>query len=202
VDVFRALGVRMAALLWNHENALGFPAKSGSRRGLTPYGLEVVRWMQAAGMAVDTSHLNEAGFWSILGETPVAPLASHSCCKALRDHFRNPTDAQIRALIARGGYIGVNFYPAFLSADGRADADRVAEHIDHLCQLGGAGIVGFGSDFDGIEVPPKDLRHAGEIPNLLEALRRRGYGEEAVAGIAGGNLLRYYDRIAQGGPCC
>ncbi len=202
VDELRAQGVRMAAILWNHENALGYSAKSGDPRGLKPYGLTVVRRMQEAGMAVDVSHLNEAGFWDILNKTDVPPLASHSCCRSLCAHCRNLTDEQLRALIDGGGYVGVNFYPWFLSEDGRADADRVAEHIDHICQLGGAGIVGFGSDFDGIEVTPKDLRHAGEIPNLLEALRRRGYGEEAVAGIAGGNLLRYYDRIAQGGPCC
>ena len=154
--------------------------------------------MQAVGMAVDTSHLNEAGFWDILEKTDVPPLASHSCCKALCDHFRNLTDDQIRAMIDKGGYIGVNFYPAFLSADGKADAARVAEHIDHICQLGGAGIVGFGSDFDGIETTPSDIRHAGEVPNLLDALRNRGYDGETLEGIAGMNLVRYFERIS---PC-
>ena len=105
VDRYRALGVRMAALLWNHENALGYPAKSGSSHGLKPYGLETVRRMQAAGMAVDTSHLNEAGFWDILEKTDVPPLASHSCCKALCNHFRNLTDDQIRALIDRRQFL-------------------------------------------------------------------------------------------------
>ena len=55
--------------------------------------------------------------------------------------------------------------------------------------------MGFGSDFDGIETAPADLRHPGEVPNLLEALRRRGYDEEAVADIAGLNLVRYFGRI-------
>ncbi|MBR3494891.1 MAG: dipeptidase [Clostridia bacterium] len=197
VREWRAKGIRMAALVWNNPNAIGFPAKGSSTDGLTAYGLSVVREMQRCGIAVDTSHLNEAGFWDILRRTDVPPLASHSCCRGLCDHFRNLTDEQLKALIRSGGYVGVNFYPWFLSKDGRADADRVAEHIDHICQLGGTENVGFGSDFDGIEVTPSDLRHAGEFPNLLDALRRRGYGEDALEKIAGDNLVRYYRRIAQ-----
>ncbi len=196
VAEYRAKGVRMAALLWNNENAIGYPAKSGDHRGLTAYGLEVVREMQRVGMAVDTSHLNEAGFWDLINKTNVPPLASHSCCRALCDHFRNLTDEQIKALIRGGGYIGVNFYPAFLSEDGKADVARVAEHIDHICQLGGAGNVGFGSDFDGIETTPAGLANAEEIPNLLQALRDRGYSETDVEGVAGMNLVRYFDSIA------
>ena len=65
VAQWREKGVRMAALLWNNENALGHSAKSGSTQGLTSYGLQVVREMQRLHMAVDTSHLNEAGFYAI-----------------------------------------------------------------------------------------------------------------------------------------
>ena len=195
VAYWREKGVRIAALTWNNPNAIGFPAKGGSREGLTRYGVEVVCEMQRLGIAVDTSHLNQAGFYDIFGQTLKPPMASHSCCSALCDHFRNLTDTQLREMIRGGGYVGVNFYPAFLSAEGRADAETVAQHIDHICQMGGADIVGFGSDFDGIETTPDDLRTAEDIPNLLDALRRRGYSEEAIAGIAGGNLLSYFDRI-------
>ena len=185
----------MAALLWNNENALGRSAKSGSTQGLTSYGLQVVREMQRLHMAVDTSHLNEAGFYDIFAKTHVAPMASHSCCRALCDHFRNLTDEQLRLMIRQGGYVGINFYPAFLNQDGRADVDTVAEHIDHVCQLGGEKHVGFGSDFDGIECCPRGLEHAGQIPHLLSALRKRGYGEDTLSDIAGGNLKAYFARI-------
>ena len=171
VAQWREKGVRMAALLWNNENALGHSAKSGSTQGLTSYGLQVVREMQRLHMAVDTSHLNEAGFYDIFAKTHVAPMASHSCCRALCDHFRNLTDEQLRLMIRQGGYVGINFYPAFLNQDGKADVDTVAEHIDHVCQLGGEKHVGFGSDFDGIECCPRGLEHAGQIPHLLSALR-------------------------------
>ena len=196
VQLYRDKGVRMAALLWNNENALGYPAKSGDRRGLTDYGLQVAREMQRVGMAVDVSHLNEAGFYDLFAKTDRPPMASHSCCRALCDHFRNLTDEQLRLMIREGGFVGVNFYPNFLSGDGRADAALIARHIDHICQLGGAEIVGFGSDFDGIETTPDNVRHPGDIPNLLDELRRLGYDDAAVAGIAGENLKRYFARIA------
>ena len=68
-------------------------------------------------------------------------------------------------------------------------------HIDHMCQLGAAKHVGFGSDFDGIECTPYDCQSPADIPAILEALRRRGYGEAAIADIAGGNFLAYYRRL-------
>ncbi len=195
VALWREKGVRIAALTWNNENRLGHPAKTGSREGLTAYGVTIAREMQRLHMAVDTSHLNEAGFYDLFAKTDRPPMASHSCCRALCDHFRNLTDDQLRMLIREGGYVGVNFYPAFLAENGRADCETVVKHIDHICQLGGDGIVGFGSDFDGIECAPEGLAHPGEIPNLLQSLRRRGYPEKTIAGIAGGNLLDYFARI-------
>lgn len=196
VQQWRDKGVRIAALLWNNENALGYPAKSGDHRGLTAYGLQVVKEMQRTGMAVDVSHLNDAGFFDIFAKTNLPPMASHSCCRAMCNHFRNLTDEQLCLMIREGGFVGVNFYPHFLSEDGKADAALIARHIDHICQLGGAENVGFGSDFDGIEVTPTNVRHPGEIPNLLEELRRLGYDDAAIAGIAGENLLKYFQRIA------
>lgn len=193
---FRRRGVRIATLTWNHPNAIGQPAKSGSADGLTPYGLRVVKEMQRLGIAADVSHLNEAGFWDLFAKGDRPPMASHSCVRSLCDHFRNLNDDQLRAMIQYGGYVGVNFYPAFLSEDGQADVRTVAEHIDYICQLGGSEIVGLGSDFDGIECAPRNLQHPGDLPNLWNELRRMGYSEAAIEGIAGGNLRDYFRRLA------
>ena len=195
IAAWREKGVRMAALVWNNENRIGFPAKGGSTQGLTEYGVAAVKEMQRLGMAVDTSHLNEAGFYDIFAKTNLPPMASHSCCRALCDHPRNLTDEQLKLMIREGSYVGVNFYPWFLSDAGKADVKRVAEHIDHICQLGGEKIVGFGSDFDGIECVPTGLEHAGQMPNLIAELRARGYDQATIEGIAGKNLLAYYSRI-------
>lgn len=195
VQFWRDRGVRMAAISWNNSTRIAHSAKSRSTEGLSDYGVQVIREMQRVGMAVDVSHLNEAGFWDLFRKGHRPPMASHSCVRSLCDHFRNLTDEQLRTMIQYGGYVGVNFYPHFLSEDGKATVRTVAEHIDYICQMGGSEIVGFGSDFDGIEVCPQGLENAGMIPALLDELRSMGYSEDAVAGVAGGNLRDYFQRI-------
>lgn len=195
VGFWRERGVRMGAPVWNHENTLGVPAKKNADEGLTDYGVQVVKEMQRLGMAVDVSHLNERGFYDLFQKGTKPPMASHSCCRALCDHFRNLTDDQIRLMIRNGGYIGVNFYPAFLAEDKQADCATLVRHIDHICQLGGESIVGFGSDFDGIEIAPEGLKHPGDYANLVQALREHGFSEETIENITGKNLVAYFQRI-------
>lgn len=192
---FFALGVRIAALVWNHPNQLAYPAVGRDTRGLTPYGYSVVRRMHTLGMAVDVSHLNEQGVRDLL-ELGGAPLmASHSCARALCDHPRNLTDEQLRAVFAVNGYVGVNFYPPFLHESGHATLDTVIDHIVHLCEVGGEKNVGLGSDFDGIERHPEGLRHAGDVPKLLTRMQERGFSDALVRAVAGENFQAYMNRV-------
>lgn len=191
---WRKQGVRMAALTWNYENCVATPASRDATTGLKPFGREAVREMQRLKMAVDVSHLNEKGFYELL-EMGVVPLASHSCCRKLCNHVRNLTDDQLKALFSSGGYVGVNFYPAFLRRDEKAGIADVCDHVLHMLEMGGEGKIGFGSDFDGIEMKPEGLTGPQDFPKLMDALRRRGLDEKMIRGIAGENLLQYYDRI-------
>ncbi len=193
---WRERGVRMAALTWNYVNALGTPAKVNATDGLTPFGRQAVREMVRLGIAPDTSHLNEQGFYDIL-EMGVAPVASHSCCRALCSHARNLTDDQLKALFKAGGYVGLNFYPWFLKDDGKCTLDTLADHLLHMLELGGEGMIGFGSDFDGIEVKVPGLENPADLPALFDTLQRRGITGETLEGIAGMNLLNYYDRFSR-----
>lgn len=195
VHEFHERGVRMAALTWNNENEIAYPAKGGTKNGIKPQGWEILGAMADLKMAADTSHLNEAGFWDLIDRHSQPPMASHSCAAKLRPHFRNLTDEQIRAMAKRGGWIGVNFYPNFLTDTGRAGVEDIVRHIDHMCQLGAEKHVGFGSDFDGIEINPYDCQSPADIPKILDGLRALGYSEEAVEDIAGRNFLAYYRRL-------
>lgn len=191
---WRKTGVRMAALTWNYENCVGTPACKDAATGLKPFGREAVREMQRLKIAVDVSHLNEKGFYELL-DMGIVPLASHSCCRALCDHVRNLTDDQLKALFSAGGYVGVNFYPFFLRRDGKAALSDVCDHVVHLLDMGGENQIGFGSDFDGIEVKPEGLQGPQDFPQLLDALRQRGLDEKLIRKISGENLLRYYRQI-------
>ncbi|MBQ9301047.1 MAG: membrane dipeptidase [Clostridia bacterium] len=194
VEEYRRRGVRMAAITWNHENTLAYPAVSGDTRGLKPYGLEAIRLMQEIGMAADVSHLNDAGVWDILEKCEKPPMASHSNCRALVSHCRNLSDDLLREIFAKGGYVGINFWPTIIGEP--ATIDRIIDHIVHMYEMGGQGKVGFGSDFDGIERKPEGIHSPADFPKLLDGLRRRGFAEKDVEDVAGQALLAYYRRIA------
>lgn len=194
LDQWAALGVRMAALTWNYKNVLATPHCVDREAPLTPFGREAVRKMLRLHIAPDVSHLNEGGFFDLL-EMGAVPLASHSCAQALCGHTRNLSDTQLKKLFECGGYVGVNFYPAFLRDDGKATCEDIADHLEHMLRMGGEGKIGFGSDFDGIRVKPADLDNPSMLPHLLDLLRAR-FGEEITRGIAGQNLVDYYSRFA------
>lgn len=186
-----AARVRMIALTWNFENEIGHPAKNGPEGGLKPFGLSLVREMNRKGVLCDVSHLNEAGFWDVIEHSTLPPVASHSNARALCEHARNLTEAQIRAVIEKKGYIGVNFYSAFLANGRAATLEDVYRHVDAILQLGGEDVVGFGSDFDGIDAWPEGLANPADFPALLNFLAARGgYAPEVLEKIAGGNLFR------------
>lgn len=72
----------------------------------------------------------------------------------------------------------------------RPSYKMVVDHIDHAVRIAGIDHVGIGSDFDGIAVPPDGLEDISKVRIIFDELRRRGYAEEAVEKIAGGNFLR------------
>jgi membrane dipeptidase len=100
------------------------------------------------------------------------------------DGIESPSDSVEKAYLLR-----------YYEEKGRphADVSRVADHIDHAVRLAGIDHVGFGSDFDGVgDSLPLGLKDVADYPNLIRELMRRGYGEEDLAKICGGNFLRVW----------
>lgn len=67
--------------------------------------------------------------------------------------------------------------------------EKIIDHIDHAVKLVGADHVGLGSDFDGANMP-EGMEDASKLPKITEALLRKGYSEEDIRKILGGNTLR------------
>jgi membrane dipeptidase len=118
-------------LTHNGDNAIADSAAEGTHwHGLSPFGKEVIAEMNALGMMVDLSHASDETFWDCIRLSRAPVIATHSCCRALCNHRRNLTDEMLRALGENDGYVGVNFYPAFLSerfASDPADAALLDE---------------------------------------------------------------------------
>ena len=190
-------GVRYVTLCHSSDNQVCDSCASEVKRwgGLSPFGKKVVERMNSLGMLVDVSHVSDDTFYDVLKYSTRPVVATHSCCRALCNHPRNMTDDMIRALAAAGGVIQINFYPYFIDPDFAATEKRpsytmIADHIDHAVSLVGVGHVGIGSDFDGIEVTPDGMDDISMMPVLFDELRRRGYSENDLEKIAGGNFFR------------
>ena len=129
-------------------------------------------------------------------------LATHNCCRALCVHDRQFDDRQIRAIIDRGGVIGVAFDDWMLSPlwdhesqdNTGITLETVADHFDHICQIAGnCQHVGIGSDLDGgygKEQSPADMDTIADLQRLEAIFARRGYTDQDITRMLHGNWLR------------
>lgn len=191
---FCGRGVRTMTLTWNNSNGWADGCgDDGPNGGLTHLGREVVATMEELGMVVDISHVAPSTFEDVLAVSRAPLLASHSCARSLREHQRNLTDDQLRAIAASGGVACMNLYPPFLVAEGEATLDDVLDHLEHFIAVAGADHVGLGSDYDGIGRTPVDLEDVSSLPRITAGLLRRGHDESTVEAVLGANLLRVLD---------
>jgi membrane dipeptidase len=192
------LGFREIGLVHTGRNELGNgnSEKRPAVGGLSNFGVAVVKEMNRLGMLVDVSHLNEDGFWDVMDECDAPFIASHSNARELCDHNRNLWDEQICALAAVGGVMGMNFCPPFVDNDrSKASLKRIADHVCHIANLVGTEFVGIGSDYDGIGSTPKGLSNYNSFPRLVAELQKRGFTDDDLTGILGGNFLRVFKKV-------
>ena len=193
--VYHRLGIRMVGLVHSLRNLLADGvADNRTKGGLSQFGVEVVEELDKLGMIVDVSHLSDAGFWDVLEISKDPVVASHSNARAVCNHPRNMTDDMIRALADRGGVMGMNFATDFVHPK-NPSVETLVDHIDHIVDLVGPEHVGLGSDFDGIPDTPRGLEDVSKMPSITKELVKRGYSEEYIRLILGGNHLRLIKRV-------
>jgi membrane dipeptidase len=86
------------------------------------------------------------------------------------------------------------FYPDFTDAT-NPTLERVADHIEYLANKCGKAHVGIASDFDGMEHGVKGLEDASKYPDLIVELLSRGWSDEDLIALMGGNLMRVMDAV-------
>jgi len=212
--IFYELGLRGVGLTWSRRNYAGDgcffkPVREGAKGGLTPFGVEVVQNAETLGMVVDVSHLNDEGFWDVIDIVQQPIIASHSNCRAKVDTMRNLTDHQIEAIAKTGGVIGMNGISAFTgntdASQPRLQAADLVDHVDHIVKIAGIAHVGMGFDFcDGFQnfltapenIDAYDVIDGHEnLHQFTAALIDRGYSDEDILRILGGNFMRVLEGI-------
>jgi membrane dipeptidase len=197
-----AAGLRSLGPVWSRANAFAtgvqfaFPSSPDIGPGLTEAGRALVGACAELGILVDLSHLNEAGFWDVARLEPGPLVASHSGAHALAAASRNLTDAQLEAIAASDGLVGIVFAAPFLRPDFADDAETplalIAEHARYVAERIGARHVALGSDFDGATIPA-ELGDVAGLPKLVAALAEAGFGEEELADVCWRNWRRVLD---------
>jgi membrane dipeptidase len=127
LDSLYQRGVRYMTLTWNNNNSWATSAQyeSGNqkdenvtpqKKGLSDFGIQVVKRMNQLGMMIDLSHTGDQTFWDAINNSTKPILVSHSDAYTISPVYRNLKDDQIKAVAKNGGVIDLNFYPAFLDS--------------------------------------------------------------------------------------
>jgi len=222
VDRCYASGLRVSQLSYNSRTPVADGAFETTDTGVSEYGAKVVGRMNQLGMAVDLSHASDKTQLDALALSKAPVILSHGNCRALNSGaLRATTDEAIHKLAARGGVMGITDISILVKGSEPVSIDDVVDHYDHIRDLAGIEHVGVGSDA-GIEsndlistkavkdaLAKLDLRYnphgerevvmgmegPARMYELTAALVRRGYTDEQIRLILGGNWARVLGEI-------
>jgi membrane dipeptidase len=215
LDVLFGLGVRMCGIAYSESNQLGGGVKDPGDGGLTRFGLDAVRRMNRLGMAIDLSHTGDETARQVCEATERPVFLSHSGARALFSERKLKSDDLLKAVAETGGVIGIEASPhTTISPDHpRHSLESVMDHFEYCVDVMGIDHVGFGPDtffgdhvalhrfyagnldtgevgeFEPVEYV-EGLENPSEFPNVIRWLVGRGYPDEQIAKVVGGNAIR------------
>lgn len=207
ISKFYELGVRQLVFAYNTTNKAGGGCLDQDI-GLTQYGKDLLRECNQIGMVIDCSHVSYTTSMDIIHLSKDPIIFSHSNPRKLIDHPRNITDEQIKACAEKNGVIGINGIGIFLG-NNDTRTEKIVEHIDYVTQLVGPEYVGIGLDCVFAEDELKNyvkenpdifpsqhgfnnvaVANPEQFAEIPELLIKKGYSQESIAQIMGGNFYR------------
>ncbi|MFN9627211.1 MAG: dipeptidase [Planctomycetota bacterium] len=200
---FHEAGLRALGLTHYGSNRYGGGTRS--EVGLSLDAIELLKHCEQLGITIDVTHLSDVAFWQVVDRFGGKIHASHQNARAICDWQRQFSDDQIKAVIERGGVLGValdiimmqNGYVRGLSKN-EATLEVAVDQICHVRDLakGSVGNVGIGTDLDGgygNEQTPADLNKYRDVQKLVTMLLARGFSEQQVQSVFYGNWLRFFE---------
>jgi microsomal dipeptidase-like Zn-dependent dipeptidase len=181
-----AAGYRVIGLAHFFDNDFAGSAAGEHKTGLTPLGKQLVREVEARRMIIDLAHSSAATINDVLALAQRPVIVSHTGVKGTCDNNRNLSDAQLVAIAAHGGLIGIGFWD---TATCGQDAQAIARAVRYTVKLVGVDHVALGSDFDGAVTEPFDTTG---LVQITDALLQQGFSDDDVRKIMGGNALRFF----------
>ena len=220
--LFHALGVRVIQITYNERNLLGNGCYERTDEGLTHFGIDAIREMNQLGILIDLSHVGDKTTLEAakMSEKPVA--CTHANARSFFDHVRNKTDDALNLIVEKSGVIGANAFPPFLPRGFESTVQDYVDAIDDLVERVGIDHVGVGTDntqaqpkqfFDWLfaqqgtkikerpvalpdpVVHPEGMETPDKLPNVSLELQARGYSQEDITKILGGNWLRLFREV-------
>ncbi|KMK76719.1 diguanylate cyclase [Alkalihalobacillus pseudalcaliphilus] len=192
LSILYQLGVLSVGVTWNDANLCADGVGEERGAGLTRLGKRMIVKNDQENIITDVSHLSEKGFWDVLELTDKV-IASHSNAKKICPHPRNLSDEQIKAIVQKGGFIGIVLYPIFITGTNHATVHDLVRHLEHFCKLGASKHIGIGSDFDGIFTFIDGIDSSSKFLDLFDQLEAY-FSEDFIKGLTEENFLSYLKR--------
>jgi microsomal dipeptidase-like Zn-dependent dipeptidase len=184
LDRLYAAGFRMAGLAHFFDNQVAGSMHGIDKGGLTVFGRQVVRRMEAMGMIVDVAHASHRAVADVIAYARRPIVSSHGGVQAVCNVNRNLTDDEIRGIARTGGVIGIGYWDGAICS---TDPRQTARAIAHVRDVAGIDHVGLGSDFDGAVTTGFDT---SQLAVVTQALGDQGFSRDDIAKVMGGNVLR------------
>ena len=218
LDFFYNLGLRVMQITYNNQNFMASGCLEDPKKNLSNFGKQAIERMNELGILVDTGHTGDGSLKHAI-EVSSRPISCSHAGLASQSSDANPrvqSDSALKMLADNGGVFGLSAIPGMLTGNDRCTINDYLDHMEYAINLMGVDHVGLGTDFidgpsyeqiatapdwKGVQVPTnvevwpvcsghEGLENQSQFLNFTRGLVSRGYSDEDVLKLVGGNWLR------------